>query len=550
MTTPKASKASTLSPKSAIVDFEEVRLAMIQSSLDLWQHNMVSSKMAQTWGRKQILAPLLDVMELIGVDVPDGIETLLRMEEEEDMVYYISDHMPLNLMESFEDIIFEVQQAANHLSSLRRSLEAEDAAAVLKVIEESESQPSTSVQILRVAAEHAAQEVARLKNCHGSWRTVTEARIHRLEHAKDEAEKATQDFLAIEAKLGSFRGIVSEKSRACLMGMVMGSKKGMMSACVAAWRGATEEGKVHQSLRVTYEAQLQEMQTQILNHQAERLRNVRNAMARSFVENNDHLIRALFQSWVNDTEQSKRRNVGERELDKAQAHFFHVKASRVASSRKIVAQMILDAELAPLVMCLQAWTQFVEEEAKEKAAEERVQAVERQLQEVMVVRKQRVVKVIETMLRKQEEDFQFELFQCWVQQCQEEKQMRVMDDNLGVLSGKMSMLKTRQRETAAEVRTRMNTQADNILLFKFMSGWKQSSKAEGLEKFYHRKLDNKRKQVAGVQTLFQTFAQQIEHNLDDDDDEEPGPETRRKIRHPQGMQRGGMAVSLPDIHRS
>eukprot|EP00435_Cladocopium_sp_Y103_P065817 s319_g27.t2 len=158
-------------------------------------------------------------------------------------------------------------------------------------------------------------------------------------------------------------------------------------------------------------AQIEDMQRQILQYQAERLRNVRNAMARTCVENGEQLLRTLFQCWINDTEQSKRRGRGERELDKAQAHFFHVKESRIASSRKIVAQMILDAELAPLVMCFHAWKQFLEEEAKEKEAEQRVKEVERQLKEVMVVRKQRIVKVFETMLRKQNEDMEFEIFQ-------------------------------------------------------------------------------------------------------------------------------------------
>ncbi|CAL1167971.1 unnamed protein product [Cladocopium goreaui] len=317
-----------------------------------WQHNMVSSKMASTWagipGTETDLSTFAGCngVELIGVDVPDGIETLLRMEEEEDVVYYISEHMPLSLMESFEDIIFEVQQAANHLSSLRRSLEADDVAGVLQAIEESEAQPSTCIQALRVSAEHAALEVSRLKKCHNSWRSVTEARIHRLEHAKDEAEKATQDYLAIEAKLNSFRGIVSEKSRACLMGVVLGSSKGMIATCYAAWRGATEEGKVHRKLRETYEAQIEDMQRQILQYQAtgqetlrsvfqsspeaERLRNVRNAMARRLQLGTLHLLERktngvfmanlfprLFQCWITDTQQSKRRGQGERELDKA-----------------------------------------------------------------------------------------------------------------------------------------------------------------------------------------------------------------------------------------
>eukprot|EP00435_Cladocopium_sp_Y103_P063622 s319_g25.t1 len=131
------------------------------------------------------------------------------------------------------------------------------------------------------------------------------------------------------------------------------------------------------------------------------------------------------------------------------------------------------------------------------------------------------------------------------------KRAREMDDAMGHFTGKLSMLKTRQEQTALEVQSRMNTQADNVLLYKFMSSWKQSSRAENLEKFFHRKLDNKRKQVAGVQTLFETFAKQIEDNLDDDDDEEPGLETRRKARQAKGgMQRGGMAVSLPDIRKT
>ncbi|OLP92482.1 hypothetical protein AK812_SmicGene25716 [Symbiodinium microadriaticum] len=70
-----------------------------------------------------------------------------------------------------------------------------------------ESQPLTATAALRHAVEHAANEVARVRSCHTTWKASTEARIYRLENAKEEAEKATQDYLVVEAKLGSFRHV-------------------------------------------------------------------------------------------------------------------------------------------------------------------------------------------------------------------------------------------------------------------------------------------------------------------------------------------------------
>ncbi|OLP92480.1 hypothetical protein AK812_SmicGene25714 [Symbiodinium microadriaticum] len=49
-------------------------------------------------------------------------------------------------------------------------------------------------------------------------------------------------------------GQMSDKSRACLMGMAEGSSKATLASCFASWRGTTEEGKVQQDLRDKYEA--------------------------------------------------------------------------------------------------------------------------------------------------------------------------------------------------------------------------------------------------------------------------------------------------------
>ncbi|OLP92475.1 hypothetical protein AK812_SmicGene25707 [Symbiodinium microadriaticum] len=139
--------------------------------------------------------------------------------------------------------------------------------------------------------------------------------------------------------------------------------------------------------------------------------------------------------------------------------------------------------------------------------------------------------------------------------CGAERRTREMDDAMGQFTGKLSMLKTRQVETAMEVRERMNMQGEMTLLCKYWGHWRLSTKAERLDSYFKRKLESKRKQVAGVQTLFQTFATQIEANLDvdADDDDLGGHESRRRKRHSGSRSQGslprGTSVPLPDIHQ-
>lgn len=542
--------------RSAVVDFEEVRLAMIQGFVDLWHHNMVGSKMARTWGRKQILEPLLEVLEMLGVDLPSkGAEVLMRSDEE-DMVQCISDNMPYDFQESFEDVMPQLVEAVGHLTNLRQSLEADDADAVVATMEAAfESQPLTATAALRHAVEHAATEVARVRSCHTTWKASTEARIYRLENAKDEAEKATQDYLVVEAKLSNFRGQMSDKSRACLMGMAEGSSKATLASCFASWRGTTEEGKVQQDLRDKYEAQLAEMQQQVLQYQALRLQNVRNAMARTVLENSDTILNTLFQTWVADTAQCVKMREGNRQLDDARLQLAAVARSRAASGRKIVAHMLEESRLGPLVMCYQAWTQFLETERREHATEENIRGLEKELKVLMDAKKAKLKNVLTSLVDGQTEDLLFEVVQAWVQASVEERRTREMDDAMGQFTGKLSMLKTRQVETAMEVRERMNMQGEMTLLCKYWGHWRLSTKAERLDTYFKRKLESKRKQVAGVQTLFQTFATQIEANLDvdADDDDLGGHESRRRKRHSGSRSQGslprGTSVPLPDIHQ-
>jgi len=194
-------------------------------------------------------------------------------------------------------------------------------------------------------------------------------------------------------------------------------------------------------------------------------------------------------------------------------------------------------------------------ERKELATESNIRALESELKVLMDAKKARLKNVLMGLVDGQTEDLLYEIFRSWAQAAVEERRAREMDDAMGQFTGKLAMLKTRQVETAIEVRERINLQGEMTLLCKYLAHWRLAAKAERLDNFYKRKLDSKRKQVAGVQTLFQTFATQIEANLDvEADDEDAALESRRRRRHSGSrstgsLPRGSAAVPLPDIHQ-
>ncbi|CAJ1445836.1 unnamed protein product, partial [Effrenium voratum] len=162
------------------------------------------------------------------------------------------------------------------------------------------------------------------------------------------------------------------------------------------------------------------MQRQVLDYQApvsgrpsaaHRLKSVRHALTRNVAESGATMLRTLWQCWVADTAQCRQRSDCQRRLDQARAKLTVAKQSRAASCRKIVSHMLLDSDVAPLVMCLQAWTQFMQEEVKEKAAEAKVQTIERRLKARLGA-----------LLDDQAEDGELvvEIFQTWLQHSQEE----------------------------------------------------------------------------------------------------------------------------------
>jgi hypothetical protein len=529
------------------------RRLLFQKFLDDWHSKMVNCKLARTWGRSASLGLLLEVLELLGLPLPaeGGREALLKLEEE-DIAVYLADCMPEDQSHDLEDLSRELGQVVGYLMGLRQSIEAGDVEAIASAFE---GDLSVSRHVLQQAVEQGCLEAKRLRAVHSSWHKSTEARIERLENARQEAETCMQQSLVLEEQYAGLRGLQSERSQACLAALVSAGLQARLSSTFQGWRWLAEESKAERELRRSYEAQLEAMQQQLCKFQDDRQRCIQGEVQRCSAKLAAESARATFRAWSGFCAEFRLSREREKQLLEVTEKLTVAKSQRVESAKKMMCKMINDQNAGPLMMCWQSWLQYSRDRKSELQADNSMMALDERLQEALAQKTDHLTGVLGRMLDGLDSELLAEVVESWQSWALEERRVRTLDSAVSLVGSKLAELKAQHAQSAHGVCARMHRQHQLISLERHWSSWVLQTKTTSVEHHFRRKLDSKRKQLGGVQALFQSFATQIEASLefgpDDDETRRTGHDWRPRGKPPKGgLQKGGAGtVSLPDIRQ-
>mmetsp|Transcript_14971 Transcript_14971/g.38788 ORF Transcript_14971/g.38788 Transcript_14971/m.38788 type:complete len:138 (+) Transcript_14971:173-586(+) len=110
-----------------------------------------------------------------------------------------------------------------------------------------------------------------------------------------------------------------------------------------------------------------------------------------------------------------------------------------------------------------------------------------------------------------------------------------------------AMLSERQSQNASEVQWRTNFALREFDLLRCFSAWATHSRVRQLQRSVARQIDMKKRQLNGVQTLFKTFANQLEVGLAVEEQQE------QRHHHQQQHRTGGghheKPLVCPALHR-
>eukprot|EP00930_Biecheleria_cincta_P003519 TRINITY_DN104455_c0_g1_i1.p1 TRINITY_DN104455_c0_g1~~TRINITY_DN104455_c0_g1_i1.p1 ORF type:complete len:561 (-),score=159.79 TRINITY_DN104455_c0_g1_i1:42-1724(-) len=542
------------SPKAP--SWEEVlaeRRLLFQNFFDDWHYRIVNCKLARTWGRSASLGLLLEVLELLGLPLPakGGREALLKLEEQ-DVTEYLAENMPEEGSHDLKDLSRELGQVVCYLMGLRQSIEAGDVEAMTSAFK---GDLSVGRHVLQQAVQQGCLEAKRLRAVHGSWYKSTEARIERLENARQEAESSMQQSLFLEEQYAALRGLQSERSQACLAAFVSAGLQARLSGTFQGWRWLAEESKAEKELQRSYEAQIEAMQQQLQKLQDGRQRCIQGEVQRCSAKLAAETARATFRAWSGLCAELRLSQERKKQLVEVTEKLSIAKSQRAESAKKMMCKMISDQDAGPLMMCWQSWLQYSRERKSELQAESSMMALDKRLQEALAQKTDRLTGVLGRMLDRLDFELLAEVVESWQSWASEEKRVRTLDSALSLVDSKLGELKAQHAQSAHGVCARMHRQHQLISLERHWSSWVLQTKTTLVEQHFRRKLDFKRKQLGGVQALFQSFATQIEASLDfgpdDDETRRTGHDWKPRGKPPKGgLQKGSAGtVSLPDIRQ-
>jgi len=547
-----AAPSSEVTGSKQPIDDDAALAMQIQPFLDEWYYRILQCPMGKLWSRQKSLNILMDVFAMIGINIPaeDG-ERLLASEDDADFIAAIIAAMPSELRQQFEQTALQLQTVLHEATRILSAAEDPGDEAVANLFDEAGSERGgLPQQVLKASVVYAAKEVSQLRKIHTTWRKNTDQRIERLLGCAEEAEHCQQQLLAAEAQLAEYTDNQKSKNKSVLMNMADGKDSVLKHSCFSAWFGYLEKLHAEKEIRKKFEDQIEMCERKLIQYKEAQIANIRGVLMRGAMEETDVLMHFVWKTWVDEVKERKADGDTAEQLKAVQERLAAFEASQKESAGKFMTRMAAGSEASLKNLCLEAWLKFHQDYAQDRELEEQIKKQEAAFKAHMDAKKDEAKAVLDRMCAGTDHGLMALIMQNWISWWKDEKKQQELEFALSQSDAKFKSLNGRQREGANKVQGRVNEQMNLNILQRVLNVWLIETKANRVEIHYNQKYESKRRQLKGVQNLFQSFAMQLEQSLGPDDDS--SSRTYRRSRHnkKEGLGRGNEgSVSLPDIHQ-
>merc|ERR1719473_2221684 len=133
----------------------------------------------------------------------------------------------------------------------------------------------------------------------------------------------------------------------------------------------------------------------------------------------------------------------------------------------------------------------------------------------------------------------------WVQYFKDVKQAEEMEAMLNGANAKFGAFSERNKAGAMSAGEKATAVKEYGLVIHAMLLWQEVTKVERMLRYYQNRIEGRKHQLQGLQTMFRTFATQLETGLKDGTPRDGGAIKNGS----KGMKKNDQSVSLPNIHK-
>jgi len=509
----------------------------IQQFLDEWHFRVLHSHLAHDMDRQTAVLLALDLFGMFGVEfAPEEKEPFASMDEDQ-LIALLVEKMSQEQRKTFEHFALQLQLVISTTTRIRHALDDNNVEEMTHILEDGDS--GIMQQILKQSVIEAGTEVGELLELRDSWTKNTESRLGRLGKSADEAESAKRQLKDIQGMIDGFGAEQNGKSKKVLMGMSDKNDKMLLAATFGAWSQWQSRFNAERDIHEKFKKEIADAETKLLEYKAGNIRNIKGVMARQAAGDNENLLKELWRCWVQEIRYSKDQAAKNAEMEAVNARLSGMKKSQQENSMKVMSRMSAGQDSGLLAMCMQSWSAFLEEAKSDKALEGAVKQAEEQLAEYMKQKKDHAKGVLGKMSGSTEMGLIKETFGLWLSVFNDEKHARLVDEQENGRDVTFKNLNKRQKGAARNVQERATAlEQQNDLAIIFLN-WACAARLERTLRHYAGKMDAKKNQLDAVQTMFKSFASQLEQGISNT------PRTKQKSNRSKNSQAGSDASSVP-----
>jgi len=512
--------------------------------LDNWHFRVMNSSLGKSTTRNKVVEVCLHCLAENGIPMSDADISKLVLLEESHMIFDVVTRMPEGLRDGFEPLTLELQMVITAATRLRQTIESGDEEAIQALMEES-SATSFGQQTIKRSVVQASKEVAKIMKCKETWGLSSAQRLDRLGRSAEINEECQKQLMVVEAQMEAFKPTALQKSKAALTGFISAGSSALLQVVVANWMNVVHRAKAEKQLRDKWEKKIEDCTGLLAQYKVNQLANVRNVFLRTANAAQEDFMSTVINEWHRAVKIDKAATWKAEHLNSLDIMVSQNAGEKLDNAKKVMARMIAGQVEALQAACLAAWAQFNEEAKRDKEFEANVMKSEAKMKEYMAKKKEDATSLLNKLSASTDTGLVQQSFQAWVSYAIDGNKFRALEEKIAGSGAKFESLKARQVSSARGVQGRCNQQIDLNQQYRAFMAWLTSTRVNRIEKYYTSKIHSKRKQLESVQTLFQSFAEDLETGLKDIDGDSSG-RGRRGSKH--GMRKGQSGtVSLPNI---
>jgi len=335
-----------------------------------------------------------------------------------------------------------------------------------------------------------------------------------MTRAQQDCDESRRELDKINDELASFGADQNAKSKKVLLSMAGNNDKVLVLNIFQGWRQWFHKYKMEKDIHDKFQAEIDSAKAKLFSYKQDRVANIRNVMMRNSADAANLIMKECFKSMAKAVVDAKEEAALQENVKAASERMANMKAAQKNNAKKSMARMCAGNDASLINMVFGEWVKAMTQMKQDKEYEQAVKEQEERFAQFMKEKSEQAKGVLARMSGSSDTGIMHMAWKAWVEDHESEQKAREMEELMNGENAKFKSLNARMKENATGKAGRsIDIENDNLLMAVLMN-WQIETRVQRVVTHYSGQLENKKHQLEAVQTMFTSFASQLEKGIE------------------------------------